>query len=48
MEEAPENDKESSHSAHADGMNEFLLHVSTGDTIFFPQCCICLTQDCIL
>jgi hypothetical protein len=23
MEEAPENGKESSHSAHADGMNEF-------------------------
>jgi len=26
MEEAPENSKESSHSAHANGMNEMELH----------------------
>jgi len=27
MEEAPENSKESSHSAHANGMNELQFHV---------------------
>jgi len=27
MEEAPENGKESSHSAHANGMNECILHI---------------------
>jgi hypothetical protein len=43
MEEARENGKESLHSANANGMNELLLHVSTCDMIFCPQCCICMT-----
>ena len=30
MEEAPENGKESSHSAHANGMNEYYIHQNTG------------------
>jgi len=29
MEEAPENGRESSHSAHANGMNEFCLHMQS-------------------
>jgi len=29
MEEAPENGKESSHSAHANGMNEFIPYTSS-------------------
>jgi hypothetical protein len=31
MEDVPENDKESSHSAHADGMNELQCNAKTHD-----------------
>ena len=31
MEEAPENSKESSHSAHANGMNEHIFHTDNRD-----------------
>ena len=34
MEEAPENSKESSHSAHTNGVNELKLHVSVYTTAF--------------
>jgi hypothetical protein len=35
MEEAPENGKELSHSAHANGMNEMLTTNKRTDTIYF-------------
>jgi hypothetical protein len=39
MEEAPENGKESSHSAHANGMNEYVALVNQHDEPYFIATC---------
>ena len=54
MEEAPENGKESLHSAHADGMNEYqyISHYSESETVtssesLLPQFNDKYVQSCV-
>jgi hypothetical protein len=49
MEEAPENGKESSHSAHTSGMNEWptnaqLIYTLLYCSYMFRQCCVILRE----
>jgi hypothetical protein len=47
MEEAPKNSKESSHSAHANGMNEQYMYAKTVLKHLQAQCQCCL-MSCML
>jgi len=40
MEETPENGKESPHSAHANGMNVYILYGSTVKVLFIYVVCV--------
>jgi hypothetical protein len=44
MEEVPENDKESSHSAHASGRNECYTKRGESDDFEMPSPCVAMLQ----